>query len=63
MAAYADGVIRGSYKQKWVIKDMQLDTITEWGNHTVIGGIAYYCLKTSDKKLLDVLLDWKKSKV
>ena len=60
MAAYADGVVRGSYEKKWIIDQLEsfdphMDT-----NDCAIGALAYIYLKTKNSSILGKLSEWKK---
>jgi len=57
-AAYADGVVRGSYQKEWLQEqhksfDPQFDV-----NNSAIGALAYMYLKTRDSNMLDDLTKW-----
>jgi len=60
-AAYADGVIRGSYQRTWIINDITKNTGTNvltHANDSAIGALAYIYLKTKNQKCLDALTKW-----
>lgn len=57
-AAYADGVVRGSYQKEWLQEqfksiDLYMDT-----NDSAVGALAYYYLKTNDLNILNKLTEW-----
>ena len=56
-AAYADGVVRGSYQQGWMKEQLHGD-IPDNTNDSAVGGCAYAYLKTQDQDLLQRLIDW-----
>ena len=56
-AAYADGVVRGSYKEDWMMEQM-LEDIPDAANSSAIGALAYIYLKTSNENALQALTDW-----
>lgn len=60
MAAYADGVVRGSYQNAWFINDNKKSTIKDLAecNSSAIGGLAYYYLKTNDERSLSLITEW-----
>lgn len=63
-AAYADGVVRGSYGYEWMIKQLrQIDSTTDCSNNSAVGAVAYACLKTQDQIMIDNLEDWCKSNI
>lgn len=55
-AAYADGVVRGSYQKDWLKN--QSDHLPDAANDSAVGAIAYMYLKTHDQKLLSELTAW-----
>jgi hypothetical protein len=59
-AAYADGVVRGSYQEAWFAAQMQSLTadMLDHSNDSSIGGLAYYHLKTGNNECLNVLSQW-----
>lgn len=61
-AAYADGVIRGSYDEKWFSEQIR-EEIGPDCNSSSIGGLAYYYLKTRDNSVLDSLNKWNKEHI
>jgi hypothetical protein len=56
-AAYADGVIRGSYQQEWLKKQVEKN-IPDSADDSVVGAYAYFYLKTQDNNILKHLTDW-----
>ena len=63
MAAYADGVVRGSHDFDWFIKQMKETTIEELdspeANSSSLGCLAYLWLKKGDKLSFELLNLWK----
>jgi len=59
-AAYADGVVRGSYQREWMIKQLMNTNINSLKsvNDSSIGTLAYVYLKTDNKCILNVLGEW-----
>jgi hypothetical protein len=59
-AAYADGVVRGSYTQQWLIDDF--NSMTEDDLNIIdlpaVGGLAFYHLKTGNSHALNLLQRW-----
>ena len=57
-AAYADGVIRGNYKKKWLQDQNEFFDPKMNVNDSSIGALAYVYLKTHDESMLDKLTEW-----
>jgi len=57
-AAYADGVVRGSYQKKWMQEQNELFDPQMNVNDSGIGAVAYIYLKTRDLKLFTKLREW-----
>ncbi len=60
-AAYADGVVRGSYQKQWMMIDQTKDCsgdLLNGVNNTAIGGLAFTYLKTQDVSILNTLKQW-----
>jgi hypothetical protein len=57
-AAYADGVVRGSYEKEWMTNQLRGDDDFQQGNVTAIGGLAFVALKTTDASLHSKLNAW-----
>jgi hypothetical protein len=60
-AAYADGVIRGSYQKQWLYNDMLSSDYSGLNNanEAAIGALAYIYLKTKNSVVLNKLKMWK----
>ena len=59
-AAYADGVVRGSYQKKWLDEQLELFDPQIDVNDSGIGAIAYVYLKTNNLNLLNQLKEWER---
>lgn len=59
-AAYADGVVRGSYQKPWMIDQFgSIDESTlDQMNLSAVGALAYIYLKTGDTKCQNSLQRW-----
>lgn len=57
-AAYADGVVRGSYEKEWMTDQFHGDEDLQQSNVSAIGGLAFVALKTSDDISLSRLNAW-----
>lgn len=57
-AAYADGVVRGSYEKEWMANQFHGDEDLQQSNVSAIGGLAFVALKTSDDISLARLNAW-----
>lgn len=60
-AAYADGVIRGSYESEWMIEQLLRGVIGDSDqliNNSAIGAYAYVYLKTNDERYKTILDEW-----
>ncbi len=59
-AAYADGVVRGSWQREWMINQFNNTDVNSLANvnDTTIGALAYVYLKTNNQRLLNVLNEW-----
>lgn len=55
-AAYADGVVRGSYKREWIRN--QSSSLNDDANSSSVGAIAYIYLKTNTEEYGISLKDW-----
>lgn len=63
MAAYADGVTRGSFQQQWFVESYSgfVDPTFPLEKHTytMLGSFAYIYLKTGDQKFRDAIQAWR----
>jgi len=57
-AAYADGVVRGSYEKDWLRRQYDSFDAHMNTNESAIGALAYFYLKTGDEKILKTLTEW-----
>ena len=57
-AAFADGVIRGSYQKDWLFSQLKMGDSRDMGNDSSVGAIAYVYLKTKDVTFLNMLKEW-----
>lgn len=57
-AAYADGVVRGSYEKEWLVNQFHRNEDLQEANVSAIGGLAFAALKTTDASLHSKLNAW-----
>jgi len=56
-AAYADGVVRGSYQKEWMMNQVTM-SMPKNINDSSVGAVAYVYLKTQNPILFNNLNEW-----